>query len=173
MIKKVLPFIVVIVLIGCKTNTFTVDYFGQSEPESTPVIFGEDIIPKKNRFEHGISLTPNGRELAFGILDENADRGKIFYSQKIKDKWTSPQNFKPLGNGSVFLPYFTPDGKSLLYAQSIPDTNNFYITDIWTLERIIGNWGPPIKLPAPLSSISRETTASMTNDGTIYFSSNR
>src|SRR5690606_3977741 len=76
-------------------------------------------------------------------------------------------------NESVYLPYFAPNGKSLIYAQSIPDTNRLYITDIWKLEKINGNWGFPKKIQTPLSSINREASASITNDGTIYFSSNR
>jgi hypothetical protein len=111
--------------------------------------------------------------LAFGILDENGLSGDIYYSKKDNDKWTTPEKFKPLKNESVFLPYFTPDGKSLLYAQSIADTNRLYITDIWKLEKTYGNWSFPKQLQTPLSSISREATASMTSDGTIYFSSNR
>lgn len=173
MIKRVLPFILLTGMIGCKTNTVTVDYFGQSEPETAPVIFGEDLISKKGRFEHGISFTPDTRELAFGILDKNANEGGIYYSKKVGNKWTTPEGFKPLKKESVYLPYFTPNGKSLLYAQSIPDTNRLYITDIWKLEKVNGNWSFPEKLQTPLSSISREATASMTNDGTIYFSSNR
>ncbi len=172
MIKKILPFII-IGMIGCKTNTVTLDYFGQTEPETTPMIFGEGLISKKGRFEHGISFTPDTRELAFGVLKEDGVSGDIHYSKKNNDKWTSPELFKPLAKDNVFLPYFTPNGKSLLYAQSIPDTNNLYITDIWSIEKVNDNWDFPIKIPMPLSSISREANASMTNDGTIYFSSNR
>ncbi len=70
------------------------------------------------------------------------------------------------------FPYFSPDGKSLLYAQSKPDIDNGY-TDIWMIEKINDDWRFPKILPSPLSSTSREANASMTNDGTIYFSSNR
>src|SRR5690606_31728073 len=164
MIKKIIPFIVIIAMFGCKTSTVTVDYFGQSEPETTPVIFGENLISQKGRFEHGISFTPDTRELAFGILDANGNHGDIYYSKKVSDKWTTPEDFKPLKNESVYLPYFAPNGKSLIYAQSIPDTNRLYITDIWKLEKINGNWGFPKKIQTPLSSINREASASITND---------
>ena len=160
-------------MLGCKTNTITVDYFGQSEPKTTPVIFAENLISKKGRFEHGVSFTPDTQELAFGILDGNVNKGAIYYSKKVKNKWTTPEVFKPLKKESVYLPYFTPNGKSLLYTQSIPDTNRLYITDIWKLEKIDNNWSFANKIETPLSSINREASACMTNDGTIYFSSNR
>ena len=173
MIKKMLPFIIIIGMIGCKTNTVTLDYFGQSAPETTPVIFGEGLISQKGRFEHGISFTRDTRELAFGILNEDGVSGDVHYSKKNNDKWTTPEPFKPLEKENVFLPYFTPNGKTLIYAQSIPDTNNLYITDIWRLEKVNSNWRFPKKIETPLSSTSREANASMTYDGTIYFSSNR
>ncbi|NHF60113.1 hypothetical protein FK220_012215 [Flavobacteriaceae bacterium TP-CH-4] len=173
MIKRIIPFLTIIAMMGCKTNNGINDYFGQSEPETTPIVFGADSISLKGRFEHGISFTPDARELAFGILGGNAVKGKIYYSKKIDGQWATPKDFNPLKNESVFLPYFTPDGKSLLYTQSIPDTDQLYITDIWKLDKINGDWDFPKKIPTPLSSKTREATASMTYDGTIYFSSNR
>jgi len=173
MLKLIIFITSIITLTGCVTNDKTVDYFGQTEPKSIPIIFGEDIISKKNRFEHGISFTPDKRELAFGVLDENAVGGAIYYSEKTNNKWTVPEKFEPLKEESVYLPYFTPNGKSLLYTQSIPDSNRSYITDIWRLDKKDGNWGSAKKIQTPISSASREATASMTNSGTIYFSSNR
>ncbi|MBK3516753.1 PD40 domain-containing protein [Carboxylicivirga marina] len=73
---------------------------------------------------------------------------------------------------SVYLPYFSPDGKSLLYAQSRPDTSNGF-TDIWRLNKMNGSWGQAEKIDNPISTLSRESTACLSLDGTIYFSSNR
>ncbi len=80
--------------------------------------------------------------------------------------------FEPLKNECVYLPYFSADGRSLLYTQSKPDTDNVY-TDIWMIEKVNDEWGPPKIIQAPVSSTSREANACMTHDGTIYFSSNR
>ncbi len=173
MTKKIILFISSIGIISCKTHSPKIDYFGQTAPGTSPTIFGENLISKKGRFEHGISFSPDTKELVFGILDKNALKGNIYYSKKVNTKWTVPKNFEPLKNKSVFLPYFTPNGKSLLYSQSIPDTSKSYITNIWKLKKINGNWNSPKKIQSPLNSISREATASMTHDGTIYFSSNR
>lgn len=173
MLRNFILIIVIITNTNCKTSKVTLDYFGQPEPKTIPVIFGEDVISKKGRFEHGLSFTPDTRELAFGIFDKNADRGSILYAKRVNNKWTTPENFRPLKNESVYLPYFAPNGKSLLYTKSIPDTNSLYITNIWKIENIDGKWNSPQKIKPPINSLSREATASMTNDGTIYFSSNR
>ncbi|WP_289040521.1 putative Ig domain-containing protein [uncultured Zobellia sp.] len=173
MIKTILPFFFIVALMSCKSSTELTSYFGQKYPGAIPEIFAPDVISVKDRFEHGISFTPNTNELAFGILDKNGVRGEIYYSKKDNNTWSDPQTFKPLENRSVFLPYFTPDGQALLYAQSIPDTNNLYITNIGKVKKVDNHWGLPEKLETPISSTSREASASMTMDGTLYFSSNR
>jgi hypothetical protein len=170
MIKKLIPLIFIIWLIGCRHSTELADYFGQPYPDSIPVIFAPDIVSIKGRFEHGISFTPDTREFAFGILNKDDFSGTIYYSNKIKNTWTEPGVFEPLQNESVYLPYFSPDGKLLLYAQSKPDTNNGF-TDIWIIKKTNDNWSNPEILPVPINSVTREANASMTFDGTIYFSS--
>ncbi len=135
-------------------------------------IFAKDIISVKGRLEHGISFTPDRRELAFGILDKVDFCGVIYHSKKNDSKWTMPKVFEPLKNESVFLPYFSPDGKFMLNAQSRPDTNNGF-TDIWTLKKNNDFWIQPKKVNSPISTLTRESTACMTLDNTIYFSSNR
>jgi hypothetical protein len=172
MIKRILPFIFILGLISCNTNTITVDYFGQTEPGTTPEIFAADIISVKGRFEHGISFTPNLQELAFGIFNKADFSGTIYYSKKSESKWSEPEVFEPLKNQSVYLPYFSPNGKSLLYAQSRPDTNNGF-TDIWILKNIKGSWEQTEKVDNPISTLTRESTACMSINSTIYFSSNR
>ncbi len=172
MMKVILSFVFILGLISCKPLTKLPDYLGETYPDSVPVIFAPGVVSVKGRLEHGISFAPNTEELAFGILSKD-ESGKIYYAKKLNENWTEPVVFEPLKDKSVFLPYFSPDGKSLLYAQSKPDTDNTYVTDIWMIEKMNDNWSSPKKIQAPISSMSREANASMTYDGTIYFSSNR
>ena len=172
MIKRFLPLILVLVLVSCSPSTESTDYFGQPYPDSIPVIFAPDIVSVKDRLEHGLSFSPDSRELAFGILNKDDFSGKIYYSKRIDNIWTEPVVFESLKDECVYLPYFSPDGESLLFAKSQPDMNNAY-TDIWKIDRLNNDWGAPELLPTPLSSVNREANACMTNDGTIYFSSNR
>ena len=172
MIRRLLPLLCVILLVCCKPSTVSTDYLGQTHPDTTPVIFAPDLVSVKGRLEHGISFTSDTRELAFGLLDERDFSGEIYYAEKSGDEWTEPTAFEPLAGGSVYLPYFSPDGKSMLYAQSSSDTNVF-VTDIWVLHKNSGNWSDPEKVGSPISSLTREASACMTLDNNIYFSSNR
>jgi len=110
--------------------------------------------------------------MAFGVLNKDDFCGKIYFSKKINNRWEQPNIFNPLKNDCVFLPYFSPKGNSIIYASSkIDDINGE--TDIYIIKKTNNNWNSPKIVKAPFSSNSREANASMANDGTIYFSSNR
>lgn len=171
MIRIFLSLVFILGLFNCNSSKDSSDYLGQPLPDSIPSIFAPDLVSIKGRFEHGISFTPDNQELAFGILKEN-DEGEIFHSHKVNGSWTQPKIFKPLKDENVFLPYFSPDGKCLLFAKSIPDAENG-ITDIWILNKNNSNWADSEKLEPPINTLAREASACMTLDNTIYFSSNR
>lgn len=170
--KTIQLFIAVIFLSNCTSPPRSRDYFGQAYPDTIPLVFAPGVISKMGRLEHGISFASDGKELIFGILNKDDWSGEIFNSEKVNEKWNEPLLFEPLKNKSVYLPYFSPDGKSLLYAQSKSATDHLS-TDIWMLRKINGIWSGPALLPDSIRSESREANASMTSDGTIYFSSNR
>lgn len=172
MIKILLPFIFILTFISCEKSEKPSEYFGQEYPDSIPVVFAPNVISMQGRLEHGLSFSPDARELAFGILDKDDFNGTIYYSKNVNDNWSEPEVFEPLKDKSVYLPYFSPDGKLLLFAQSKPDVDNGY-TDIWFIEKVNNNWSSSKIRKSPFSSDSREANASMTYDGTIFFSSNR
>ncbi|WP_378178023.1 hypothetical protein [Aquimarina sp. SS2-1] len=136
------------------------------------MIFAPDIVSVKGRLEHGLSFTPDTQEVVFGVLDNEDFSGSIWYAKKEAEGWTTPVIFELLKDQSVYLPYFSPDGQSLLFAKSISDTNK-YVTDIWRLQKNRDTWSDPKKVGFPISSLEREASACMSLDKTIYFSSNR
>ncbi len=172
MIKKVFPLLLALVLICCQSATESADTYGYPTPDTTPVIFAPDRISVEGRLEHGISFTPDTKEVAFGVLDANDFSGTIYHAKKHSNAWSTPTVFEPLQRESVFLPYFTPDGAAMLYAKSKTTANN-YITDIWILAKEKDTWARPKQLKMPISSSAREASACMTLDRTLYVSSNR
>jgi hypothetical protein len=149
-----------------------VDYFGQNPPHDIPQIYAPDIVSIKNRFDYGISFSPDCKEFAYGVLDVKDESGQIYYSKKINNTWSKPEVASFLGNSSMFLPFFTPDGKSLLYTQTQQDSAT-YITDIWIVNKHDKAWDKPIRLPEPINSATREGSVCMALNKTLYFSSGR
>jgi len=78
--KLFLLFIFIFGIISCQQSTDAADYFGQTYPNDTPVIFAPDIVSIKGRFEHGISFAPDAQEFVFGILDKENFSGAIYHS---------------------------------------------------------------------------------------------
>jgi len=144
-IRPIFYFILILTLISCKPVAVTDDYYGQPHPDTVPVVFAPDVISVKGRLEHGISFTPDTKEMAFGVLHKDYS-GHIQYAKKIANTWTAPSLFEPLASEMVFLPYFTPDGKNLLYAQGNSVTNDSYRTNLYALEKVNGAWKKPTKL---------------------------
>ncbi|MGJ1205823.1 putative Ig domain-containing protein [Sphingobacterium lactis] len=168
----ILQIIFLLLMGSCSFSNNPTDYFGESIPDSIPMIFAPGKISLEGRLEQGISFTPDNRELAFGILSKENLNGVIYYAKKINENWTEPKVFEPLRGRNAYLLYFSPNGNSLLYAESKAGLDNMS-TDIWMMEKLNGEWINPRKLNSPINSQSREANASMNLDGTIYFSSNR
>jgi len=149
-----------------------IDYFGQNPPLEIPQIFAPDIVSVKGRFDYGISFSPDCKEFTYGVLNITDESGQIYYSKRINDKWINPVFASFMGNSSIFLPFFTPDGKSLLYTQTQKDSAT-YITDIWIVNKLDNGWDKPVRLPEPINSVTREGSVCMTLNKTLYFSSGR
>lgn len=172
MVSRFLPLMFLMSLFTCQPRMQVVDYFNQQPPTTEPAIFAPGVISQLGRLEHGISFASDGRELAFGILDKENYSGSIYHAEKTGRKWDEPRPFEKLGEASIYLPYFSPNGSALLYTQSKDDSDS-YVTDIWMMRKKEGAWSTPEVLGMPISSMAREATACITLDNTVYFSSNR
>jgi hypothetical protein len=175
MIRRLLLLVIVLSIYSCKetkqSNNIP-DYLGQELPGLIPEVFAPGIVSLENRLEHGLSFNYNSKEVIFGTLTENDLNGNIHYAHKVNDVWTKPEIFSPLKNKCAYLPYFTPDGQSILFAQADIDTIN-YKTNIWIISKTDKGWDNSLPIQTNINSKSREANATMTYDGTLYFSSNR
>jgi len=172
MSKLFIPLLFALGLCACKESAALTEYLDSRSPKEVPEIFAPDIVSQTGRLEHGISFTPDMREMAFGILDSEDFSGEILYAKREGAHWSKPKLMDALRVEGVFLPYFSPDGTSMLFAKSKPDADN-YITDIWMLSKSDDTWGHPVKVDSSVSTSTRESAACMTLDNKIYFSSNR
>jgi hypothetical protein len=169
---RILLILFITISSGTLKGQGAIDYFRQNPPHDIPQIFAPDLVSVKNRFDYGISFSPDCNEFAYGVLDRKDQSGRIYYSKKSNNKWNQPGIASFLGKASLFLPFFTPDGKSLLYTQTQQDSAT-YMTDIWIVNRLDDGWDKPVQLPEPINSATREGSVCMTLNKTLYFSSGR
>lgn len=169
--RKVTLIVLAIAVNSCLIGQYLSAYY-RKEVSLVPKLFEPEKVSLKGRFEYGLSISPDGNELLFGTLEKDDFEGRIFQSKKVNGKWTVPSEFKPLAGRSVYLPFYTPDGKSLLFTQS-KSLKNTGITDIWIMDKTKKGWASPEKVDSPVSSYTREGSVCMTMDRTLFFTSSR
>ncbi|KEO75220.1 hypothetical protein EL17_06045 [Anditalea andensis] len=152
------------------TEVPNISYLDQESPDSIPIIFGKDIVSVKGRFDMGITISPDGKSIAFGVANEsNPNETCIYLMNYINGKWTSPnKSFLP-NNINTFYPMFSPSGNELYFAKSIDGSP----TDLWVAAYIDQKANNPQPLDSIFNSKSREAGHSISKTGTLYFTSNR
>jgi len=130
------------------------------------------------------SLSANGRFLIFtcchnpveGYGRDRKGYGScdLFYTYKIGDNWTKPENLGKKINSRNWetQPSFSADGKTLYFIRGI---GNVYSRqqDIWTATLTeTGEWTDPVRLSSTINTTGVEESVFIHPDGnTLYFSS--
>ncbi|MDT7831606.1 hypothetical protein RQM59_04400 [Flavobacteriaceae bacterium S356] len=148
-------------------------YLGQKPPKKTPKIFAPGLISKKNEYEFGSVFNKDGTEFFYGVSTNNGEI--IRYTKLEGDTWSASKTLmiqKNYGNNDPFL---SPDGNRLYFISQRPldgvgNANNY---DIWYVERKDKGWSEPINAGPNINTEMNEYYISFTNDGTMYFSSNK
>jgi hypothetical protein len=152
-------------------NTISNDYFGQTPPGDSAVIFAPDFISLSTRDEQGIVFSRDGKECFFGEWAKDYSYAKIYYTKNIDNKWSSPIE-TPFSVGHFTSnPFFSADGNRLYFHYANYSGSEPY--DIWMVKRTSQGWSDPIHLPAPINSICRDGCYSETKDSIVIFASNR
>jgi Tol biopolymer transport system component len=142
----------------------------------------EAVAPK--RFEPGlvstgfddahVSFSPDGQMLYFLRSSPDFAHWTVLVSRRAGQRW-GPAEVAPFSgrwnDGDVTI---TRDGRRLFFISNRPvegDTPR-PDTEIWTMERTGSGWGPPRHV-AELSSPGDEWFPTMTDDGTLFFGSER
>jgi len=78
------------------------------------------------------------------------------------------------GQYGDFDPFISPDGAQLFFSSNRPAPgkakNDF---DLWVVKKTGAGWSAPTNLGADVNTESQEYYPSVSNAGTVYFSSNR
>jgi hypothetical protein len=152
--------------------------YGIDGEATEPRIFSEGIISTVDD-EIGGAFSADGREFYFSRLVPytTLPRLGIMCVSYYRDRhWSTPQVLPFSGRYLDYPPKFDAGGKRLLFASSrpLPDGTRGHIR-IWEVERGSSGWGEPRPLPAPVNAPDSFWNAdpSLSDDGTLYFSSDR
>lgn len=105
-----------------------------------------------------------------GEWGKTASKSTIYYARNNNGKWTKavPASFS--GEFSDNAPHLSPNGQTLYFTSNRGSTS----TDIWMVEKnSSGQWGEPSRLDDTINSPSREYSPRITENGDLYFASDR
>ncbi|OFX89131.1 MAG: hypothetical protein A2W99_01955 [Bacteroidetes bacterium GWF2_33_16] len=148
-------------------------YLGQEIPGDSARLFAPGII-STGMSDRDITIYPDGSEIYFCKNIGNFKYSTIFYVKQINNQWTKPEIVE-FGTNPKFIyiePHISPDGKKFYFASNMPvDGCKPGIMNIWICNRKKDNWGEPYPIGAPINTGTDQYYPSVTNDGTLYFTS--
>jgi hypothetical protein len=143
-----------------------------------PHLFGEGMISTPGDEAGGV-FSPDGNEFFFARMNPTTTFpriGLLCVSRWSYGKWTEPDALSFSGKSLDFPPRLSADGKTMYFgsARPAPDSKA-HVFRIWKVERTANGWGEPTPLPAPINAPEDRWNwgASVTSDGTMYFTSDR
>jgi Tol biopolymer transport system component len=184
---------ILILLVGCTAGTepgtptsepaasATAISSASTDPGATPStdleasVFGPDTI-SSDAEEYRITFTPDGQTAYFargtGFFPASR-QATILESRLVDGAWTEPVPASFSGTYPDIDPWISPDG-TRLYFSSIRPVAGQERTDaeVWRVDRVGEEWGEPVHV-AGVGSEADELGASVSEDGTLWFASDR
>lgn len=138
-------------------------------------MIGEGVISTPDD-EFGGNLSPDGKTLYF---DKTVPAHYLYVlceSRLVNGKWSNPEVLPFSGLYRDSDPVLSPDGETMFFASDRPltpkaaDERRF---QIWQVKKTKRGWSDPTVVPGTINSEGSQVFASVTNDGTMYFTSSR
>lgn len=175
-------YILLIVFLACSNtphagNPPAYSLISEVVPDTTPLIFAPDFISFPDRYEFGITISKNGKQIFFGVDPEfdlqTPGVHKIWQTSFINDKWTEPEIFLSHTEFTRNDPMLSNDENRLYFISDQPVEGDMAKDiDLWFVEKEGQEWSDPINLGTPINTEFNEFYSSFTDDGSMYFASN-
>lgn len=148
--------------------------YASKQPIPEPAIFGNGVISTAD-FDSHPAFTPDGKTLYFVRSSPTFNFWTIVVSHYEKNHWTTPEVMSISGQYRDADPFITSDGKRFYFISDRPKGagNEPRSLDIWFMEKVGSDWGPPQNVGAPINSPGQEWYPTIAQDGTMYFGSDR
>ncbi len=160
-----------LVVAGCAFTDCpeSTDYFGESLPGESPVLFAPHIVSTP-RAEHDMAIAPDGSMMIYSELDEKIDTALIL-TRDCEDYggWTPPENAPFSGEHSDLEHAFVPGTNELLFVSNrpLPGEDEAGDWNVWTTTFASGRWTEPLPVTG-VNSDADEYDPSVALDGSIY-----
>lgn len=149
-------------------------YLAQEPPGDIPELFAPGVI-STGFDELNAVFSPEGEEFYFSVKLPGGHQHTVMVMKLVSGHWTGPEVAPFSGRYPDADPAFSPDGSRLFFISQRPLEGSGLPKDwdIWVVERAGDDWGDPSALGPPVNTTAHEVHPSFTQDGTIYFSSDR
>lgn len=148
-------------------------YLGQKPPTISPERFAPDLISKKGVYEFGSVFNKDATEFFYGVNVNGKE--EIRFSELVGNSWSTPKTILRHERYGYNDPFLSPDENRLYFIsqRTLDGKSNKQDYDIWYAEKIKDGWSEPINAGSNINTKGNEYYISFTNDGTMYFSSNK
>ncbi len=146
-------------------------------PPEEPEVFADGVVSTE-AFEWRITFEPDGRTAYFARSEEffpTSRQATVLVTRWSDGAWSEPEVAPFSGTHPDIDPFVSPDGDTLLFSSIRPvDGEERTDTDLWLVRRTAdGGWSEPEHLGDAVNSPADELYASVDEDGTLYFGSDR
>lgn len=148
--------------------------YASEQPLPEPVVFAPGVISTGDDEAHP-TFTSDGRTLYFIKNTPTFNHWAIVISHFEDGRWTMPEVAPFSGRYNDADVAFSQDGSTLFFVSNRPTEEEGVPkvdTDIWRMRKTSSGWSDPERI-AVLSSPGFEWFPTVTDDGTIYFGSER
>lgn len=144
----------------------------------TPITFAPGSLSSPDE-EYRVSFSPDGNTAYFARSPAGAwfpfsRQATIMVSERGETGWSEPVVAPFSGEYSDLDPFLSPDGNRLFFSSIRPVNGEAREdADLWLVERSGDGWGDPVHLGEGVNSPADELYPSVSEDGTLYFGSDR
>ena len=173
-LKAVLTITPIFLMIGCTSSLENSSlYLAQKPPSTTPEVFAPGLISNPNEYEFGSVFNKDGSEFYYGV-DVNG-KEEIRYTKLDGETWRTPITLFEHPSYGYNDPFLSNDENRLFFIsrRTMNGEGEPKDYDIWYVERQSDGWSEPINAGKEINTNGNEYFISFTNEGTMFFSSNR
>ncbi len=156
-------------------NKINEKYLGETPPSLTAKEFGKNIISNDSIYVFGSAFSTMADEFYYAVRIDEKWNAELWQTKYKNGKWTEPKRVNFNKNFSYNDPFLSKDQRRLYFMSNytLGGDKPSDKSDLWYSRRIGESWSTPINLGEPINTDKNEFYISLTENNTLYFSSNR